>query len=438
MLGYPIVFRCCECTVEEPNLENLESHIWSRHFRKFPYNCSICDFPAINSSSLQDHFSHLHPEVEFVDFKRNLEDEKRLRQMVAESIAVLVETQDNTCTSAASSGAQTVGEPRVFRTARKALPQAVFVEEVATNSDEDDFGLLEDDENVDLDEDCEEEEVVGGYVDNMGNAIFMGGNFMEEEEEEEDEDEQIGTGNSFHLKLLRQRRLEKTINDVASEGAMSIPSTSRTIMQSSTEPQGSQTSPNKQSAPGKSSKSARLQCEMCGKNFKFASKLNEHRRSHLGERPFKCDFCPAEFTQKGALNVHSRLHTGERPYMCQWECGRSFVSSSARKLHEKTHSGERSFACTICMKTFTKNSHCLRHFRNIHGRVLAVAAENSYEIANSAAGGTLEITMNVMSNEDVVLGDEKYRCLVNDVIDSVRGEKYIRNCEEEVVELEEE
>ncbi|XP_047542886.1 zinc finger protein 37-like [Vanessa atalanta] len=47
-------------------------------------------------------------------------------------------------------------------------------------------------------------------------------------------------------------------------------------------------------------------CPHCGRAFETNRILNNHIRTHTGERPFVCDVCSAKFTQKTALVVHQR------------------------------------------------------------------------------------------------------------------------------------
>ncbi|XP_045509043.1 zinc finger protein 615-like isoform X1 [Colias croceus] len=47
-------------------------------------------------------------------------------------------------------------------------------------------------------------------------------------------------------------------------------------------------------------------CSICGRAFQTNRLLQNHMRTHTGERPFHCEFCTASFTQKYALVSHTR------------------------------------------------------------------------------------------------------------------------------------
>uniref|UniRef100_A0A1I7WP58 Zinc finger protein n=1 Tax=Heterorhabditis bacteriophora TaxID=37862 RepID=A0A1I7WP58_HETBA len=168
------------------------------------------------------------------------------------------------------------------------------------------------------------------------------------------------------------------------------------------------------------------ECEECGKILRYPSKIEEHRRSHTGDKPHECPQCGQKFSQKGALKCHMRLHTGiyfscinavsimvvfsylgERPFHCTWDCGKSFVSSSALRMHEKSHSGERPFACGVCGRLFTKRSHCQRHEITVHP---SESARPPIPSGLAAAG----------KDEDTL------RDVVNGVIEEVRIERSLR------------
>ncbi|KAM3955993.1 uncharacterized protein ACR2FA_010048 [Aphomia sociella] len=54
-------------------------------------------------------------------------------------------------------------------------------------------------------------------------------------------------------------------------------------------------------------------CSLCGRGFSTNRILENHIRTHTGERPFLCTQCPAAFAQKTALMTHTRaIHKVER------------------------------------------------------------------------------------------------------------------------------
>eukprot|EP00058_Branchiostoma_floridae_P014741 XP_002600229.1 hypothetical protein BRAFLDRAFT_66734 [Branchiostoma floridae] len=84
-------------------------------------------------------------------------------------------------------------------------------------------------------------------------------------------------------------------------------------------------------------------CTYCDKEFPFKSKLNQHLRSHTGERPYLCGECGKRFNQLGNLKAHMRLHTGEKPYKCE-HCNKGFSQSTHLKRHVRIHTGESNMA----------------------------------------------------------------------------------------------
>ncbi|CAG4969616.1 unnamed protein product [Colias eurytheme] len=47
-------------------------------------------------------------------------------------------------------------------------------------------------------------------------------------------------------------------------------------------------------------------CSICGKAFNTNRILQNHMRTHTGERPFHCEFCTASFSQKYTLTTHTK------------------------------------------------------------------------------------------------------------------------------------
>ncbi|XP_062035963.1 zinc finger protein 646 [Lepus europaeus] len=83
----------------------------------------------------------------------------------------------------------------------------------------------------------------------------------------------------------------------------------------------------------------RYKCGQCGKTYKHAGSLTNHRQSHtLGVYP--CSICFKEFSNLMAMKNHSRLHAQYRPYHCP-HCPRAFRLPQELLEHQQSHEGER-------------------------------------------------------------------------------------------------
>ncbi|EKM81859.1 hypothetical protein AGABI1DRAFT_36172 [Agaricus bisporus var. burnettii JB137-S8] len=111
-----------------------------------------------------------------------------------------------------------------------------------------------------------------------------------------------------------------------------------------------------------------FQCPDCLQNFSEAATLQQHRRRHTQEKPYKCDFpgCGKSFAITGALTIHKRVHNGQKPFKCTY-CGRGFAESSNLSKHLRTHTGERPYVCPEpeCSKAFARPDQLTRHM-NVH------------------------------------------------------------------------
>ncbi|XP_078253803.1 zinc finger protein 407-like [Rhinoraja longicauda] len=95
-------------------------------------------------------------------------------------------------------------------------------------------------------------------------------------------------------------------------------------------------------------------CHMCGWAFVMKKHLSTHLLGKHGigtpkERKFVCEICDRTFTEKWALTNHKKLHMGQKPFKCPWlTCYYSFLTASAMRDHFRTHTGEKSFLCDLC------------------------------------------------------------------------------------------
>ena len=92
-------------------------------------------------------------------------------------------------------------------------------------------------------------------------------------------------------------------------------------------------------------------CDTCGQTFKTSRKLSQHQTYHSDQRPHRCDECGGRFKYKRDLGSHKKIHTGVKPFSCT-ECEASFHRRYVLKKHMRIHTGERPYFCSYCGKDF--------------------------------------------------------------------------------------
>ncbi|KAK4047402.1 hypothetical protein OIV83_005449 [Microbotryomycetes sp. JL201] len=116
----------------------------------------------------------------------------------------------------------------------------------------------------------------------------------------------------------------------------------------------------------------------CDKAYTRPVRLEEHLRSHTGERPFACSQCDASFQRDSHLKAHQRTHlpASAKSYECQ-ECDRKFWTGQHLRKHvEVMHRGKTYDLTHLkthlkthdqCLgKTFTTSRGLRKHLQGVH------------------------------------------------------------------------
>ncbi|KAF8160859.1 hypothetical protein B0H34DRAFT_765950 [Crassisporium funariophilum] len=109
----------------------------------------------------------------------------------------------------------------------------------------------------------------------------------------------------------------------------------------------------------------------CEKAYIKPSRLEEHERSHTGQRPFVCDNCNKSYLRETHLHAHARSHQPEamRPFKCERvDCEKRFWTSQHLKVHHSWHDGIKPYKCTKtgCNDAFAKHHQLRAHICAAH------------------------------------------------------------------------
>lgn len=150
------------------------------------------------------------------------------------------------------------------------------------------------------------------------------------------------------------------LNDLLHNGPISPP-TSGSSPQStgSLEHPAANTTTHSHPTPG-GNKDKVFTCKICSRSFGYKHVLQNHERTHTGEKPFECPECHKRFTRDHHLKTHMRLHTGEKPYHCS-HCDRQFVQVANLRRHLRVHTGERPYSCELCDARFSDSNQLKAH-----------------------------------------------------------------------------
>ena len=75
--------------------------------------------------------------------------------------------------------------------------------------------------------------------------------------------------------------------------------------------------------------------QSCKLTFNILFYLQEHMRTHTGERPHKCATCGKAFRLRSSLRVHRRIHEDDKPFHCPVSTPHAAGSILRIRLHER-------------------------------------------------------------------------------------------------------
>ena len=110
-----------------------------------------------------------------------------------------------------------------------------------------------------------------------------------------------------------------------------------------------------------------FECEKCDKKFRQKGELKTHELIDSNKRQFVCDWsqCGQRFNRKSTFNNHKRfVHLNEKKFECN-ECQNKFYTKVILENHKRSHSGEKPFVCddNNCDKRLKQKSQLNYHMK---------------------------------------------------------------------------
>ena len=116
----------------------------------------------------------------------------------------------------------------------------------------------------------------------------------------------------------------------------------------------------------------------CDKAYPNQNRLETHKRTHEGIKPFQCALCHKTFNEKGNLKTHLLFHSTFRPFKCRL-CNKAYKTKGHLKEHcQIQHDKIKKYKCTICSCYFGRNSNLNIHMK-VHSKISSIQLSSADE-----------------------------------------------------------
>uniref|UniRef100_A0A8H7Y7H7 C2H2-type domain-containing protein n=1 Tax=Psilocybe cubensis TaxID=181762 RepID=A0A8H7Y7H7_PSICU len=157
----------------------------------------------------------------------------------------------------------------------------------------------------------------------------------------------------------------------------------------------------------------------CDKAYTKPSRLEEHERTHTGQRPFVCVTCGKSYLRETHLHAHARSHLPDtaRPLACERPgCEKRFWTSQHLQVHHSWHDGAKPYKCTEenCSEAFPKH-HLLRaHICSEHAPPGTKPYRCSHENCTKSFNTNQHLLTHQKTHDDKRYTCVHVKCLAND------------------------
>ncbi|KAJ7209665.1 hypothetical protein GGX14DRAFT_452499 [Mycena pura] len=148
----------------------------------------------------------------------------------------------------------------------------------------------------------------------------------------------------------------------------------------------------------------------CDKAYSKPSRLEEHGRSHSGQRPFVCEKCDKSYLRETHLQAHARSHcsNSERPFLCpEPNCEKRFWTAQHLRVHTDWHNCAKPFTCpeTDCKEAFAKHHQLRAHRCTVH----AAPGTKPYQCDHEGCTQSFSTNQHLRTHSKVH-NDKRYTC----------------------------